>query len=376
MYEAAVYPYTKEFVPYISFDIPEMLRDICIKFLVSPRGFMLDGKNASVVDRRPQTAYMVTSDFEAAITDSTAMLIPDGNYNAKLYRNIINKALLTLQRGKHVICLLKLELKDQLCLMEESANHKAEFIYMLDDKLENYGLEASKEPLYRPDASIIFVGELVKDMNGIDIALMAVSHFKKMEYKVSAVLPSSAAGLFGMYNSDIIFGPNSNYSEEDKIILFNKLIRFIDINEAPDIIVIKLPGGMMTFNELLPNSFGIYAYMVSNAVTPDYFICSFPYDFYYSQSVLEKYSELFEKRFGYRLDCAHISNLMLDLTHLVEDQSFRHITVELEDVMAILDGFKDMGDIQIVNALSMAGRNSLLKDIENSLSAYRKASAL
>ena len=97
------------------------------------------------------------------------------------------------------------------------------------------------------------------------------------------------------------------YSSEQATFMLNKYIRNIVEKENPDVLVIELNDGMLRYNEELMNTFGIYNYMISEAVKPDYNIVilssqELDNDFLAN---LDKYSS---RKFDAPIDAIHVTN--------------------------------------------------------------------
>ena len=62
----AVYPFTREFLPYFSY-FQEFHPDYVITSLVSPKGFSMAGKDGGVFDNRGEIGMLVEDDINAAL---------------------------------------------------------------------------------------------------------------------------------------------------------------------------------------------------------------------------------------------------------------------------------------------------------------------
>jgi len=77
-----------------------------IKALVAPSGFDFAWKDAGYVDQRSETGFIVQTDFLAALEESNALLIPEGEYTLSLYNDVIKKAVDAAKMGRHILMCL------------------------------------------------------------------------------------------------------------------------------------------------------------------------------------------------------------------------------------------------------------------------------
>lgn len=109
-----------------------------------------------------------------------------------------------------------------------------------------------------------------------EIQLSIRENLQSKGYKISQIGSRNYCEFLG-FHSFPGFMYNRNLSESEKIILFNNYIKRLENDENPDLIVIGIPGGIMKRNDTFTSYFGIFAYEISQAVTPDYVICSTQY---------------------------------------------------------------------------------------------------
>jgi peptide maturation system protein (TIGR04066 family) len=118
------------------------------------------------------------------------------------------------------------------------------------------------------DTPVIFVLGTGERTNKFEIQLALRENMMKMGYKASQVGTREYCELLGFHSFPrFMFG--NGISEISKIASFNRFIKSLERDECPDVIIIGVPRGIMPFNNRLPNGYGILAYEVSQAVTPD-----------------------------------------------------------------------------------------------------------
>ena len=266
-----VYPFHENMLPFCTFipNAPKIVR------LVSPIGYGLDGQDASFLDGREEVNLRVSHDFEEALLVSNAVLFPEGNYTDELKKMIMQRMKQAAMAGKHIFSAIEL---DDINIMKAiCVNNGVEYIDLTQHKASN-ALDIQKpQRLYVPKASIIFVGEFVDHANSADIVVGLVSYFINKGYKVTAVMEPKESAVFGFHTHiECLMGLPA--LEHEKIHAINNWIKRLDEEETPDLLV-ELPGGMLRFDDIETSQYGIYAYMWSQAITPDYVILCTPYLF-------------------------------------------------------------------------------------------------
>ena len=98
--------------------------------------------------------------------------------------------------------------------------------------------------------------------------------FRERGYRASGVLDRCYAGLFSLHPMPSFLKEGAE--ETDKIYRFNAYLKQLEQSERPDVLFVQLPGGMLKYNDQIPNDFGVYGYLISQAVQPDCFVLSVP----------------------------------------------------------------------------------------------------
>lgn len=346
---AAVYPYNQSFTPYISYG-QLVYGNIEIVQLISPSGFALDGKDGGATDKRPDTGIIVSSDFSKALNDTVnALLIPEGNYESTLYKDIVAKAKVAIENKKHILCGTILNPEDRLCLDAMCTANGVNFISSENITPNYYLRPATPTKVYRPNASVIFVGEMVEGINAKDVAVGITGYLQSQSYKVATIMDPGFSQLWGAYSNKWLFQNPDGLDDEKRILAISNFIQQLDKAEQPDVIVVQIPGGLFKYNDLYPNQFGIYAFMLSCAIRPDCFICALPYEGYTDEAI-KHWSVAVQNRYGFCIDFLHISNAFKDLRNLANLKEINRVFVSQEQVDTLIKSLS-VRQPPIVNAL-------------------------
>jgi peptide maturation system protein (TIGR04066 family) len=258
--------------------------------------------------------------------------------------------------------------------------HNVDFVYAHQIGKDNLKKIAEQtrskinKRLYRPEASVVFIGEIYENTNAKDIVLILANHFSKSGYKTSVVMESGFSQIMGFHGTDELFG-NETINAIDNITAINEYFEGLEKLEQPDIILVQILGGMMKYSDIVHNSYGIYPYMLSQAIEPDYFVCCLPFGEYDSDE-LQLYSDLFSSRFGYSIDYTHLSNLLIDASNLTETFKLEQTFLPYERINMFIVANMSDSEIPIINALDYHGQQMLCKKVEEILLSYNDATAI
>lgn len=143
-------------------------------------------------------------------------------------------------------------------------------------------------------------------------------------YRVSIIGNRRYGSLFGIHP----FPPfmMDAIDNEKRILLFQKYVKMIEENENPELILICIPGGVTPISKRHHFDYGTTAYLVSQAIDPDYVIMNLLYN-NYTDEELDEIRKLCLYRFNYKIDCFHLSGTLIDPMSLKESK-LKYIRIE------------------------------------------------
>lgn len=89
----------------------------------------------------------------------------------------------------------------------------------------------------------------------------------------------------------------------------------------------KTPGGIIPFNNLFTNRFGILAFEVSQALLPDASILSVLYEDYKSE-YFNMIAQSIKYKLGFSIDCFSIANIQFDWLRAQEEKRLIYTTLD------------------------------------------------
>ena len=140
---------------------------------------------------------------------------------------------------------------------------------------------------------------------------------------------------------------DENLSEVKKILMFNRYIWEVEVNEEPDIIIIGLPGGIIPFNNNFTNRFGILAIEASLAVKPDVAVLSIPFGDY-QKEIYSKFTNIVKHKLGFDVDAVVLSNVMPEWPIISQGIEMSYVRVESDFVDSKIKCFNNF-DIPVFN---------------------------
>jgi hypothetical protein len=212
-----IYPFSSSLYPIIC-ALNEKEQTNRIHYAVSPPswGVRVENLNSEIV---------YSTDFIAALESVDSVIIADFTYNDYLYRDVIEKISLTLEKGKQIICYSSLKEPDRT----RFSNEYPSLFSVIDNNSVGSVNDALKLNFrYRSqDCIIIGVGNMMKGLDDITITVTISELLKKQGYRVKTISTNHNCGLLRYYDYPIDIY-SSTVSEEDKVLALNAYIHNIE----------------------------------------------------------------------------------------------------------------------------------------------------
>ena len=367
-----VYPYDIEFTPILRHKW--LLDGYEIKALVSPSGWGLDGSDAGEADHGSNTGITVTSDFNGMLEHCDAVMFVDTYLKSDFDSIIYPKFEMAINAGKNIVCLIELDGSKKKCIEKKCKENSLEFKYCRIKDSFNFEesnrimvlLDGEDERITEIVVPVIFVAGLMERMQKFEIQLFLREYLINRGYKISQIGSRQYCEILGFHSfPDFMFC--NTLPETKKILLFNRFVKGIEQNENPDVIIIGIPGGTGIYDKTVTNKFGIIAYEVSSALTPDASVLSIPYGNLTPESLqILRLSAKF--KFGFEPDCYNIVNARIDSQ---DSKILNKVMLNWFDAKAIkgLLNYNVLGN-GIFNILCDEDGNSMANFIVDKLSAH------
>ena len=302
---ALIYPYDNDLL--FMFKYNQLNMKFNSMGAVAPKGWGLTNKNIGQIDGIDDESIIVKSKFEDCSNYYDCVVVAD-SYNELKSDIFLHNIGSEIRKGKSIMCLKELAWSEYEEIYDLYAKNGVVFEYIMNRSPEV--LDIKNEMLLNINTPIILVSGIAERTRKFDLQLAIRNEIQSQKYKISQIGTKNYCEIFG-FKSFPLFMYNSNISEANKIIMFNRYIKSIEINEKPDVILIGIPGGIMPINKQFTDGFGILNYLVSQAIRPDAVILNVLYDDYLTD-YYNQINLLFKYKFGYGIDCFAFSNVKFD----------------------------------------------------------------
>ncbi len=308
-----IYPFDQQFLPVIL--CPSFPADIDLKYAVSPKGWGLNGKDIGEIEGGEKFGIQISSDFASALKDCVAVIFSSSDNHIDLDSYVIPKVYEAASEGKEIYCCVKISQTEYDDILKICDHSNAKFHYYGNNSLieHQYPIENFKHATYlhKIDTPIIMCAGLTEYSGKFKTQLGLASYARSLGYKASLI---SSRGYSELIQEHPIpsFMFDNNFNESEKIISFNHYIKYIEDTESPDLIIVGIPGGILPLDPNAPSWFGVTAYEITRAVSPDAGILTLYYDENYSQAQLEEIAAIAKYRFALDVNAFVMSNIVFD----------------------------------------------------------------
>lgn len=325
----------------------------------------LDGKDISIFDNLDCLEVSIHSDFSECMSVCDTWIIPDGG--SRQESDLFAKMKKVICANKNIICMQELTEDELKILLELSKNKGAYFKYNVQEyKKQEFCYIPDK--LCRHRTPIVMVGEMFEGLGGVDVTLHINSFLKEKGYRSIAILENVYLEGLDVFSYPKFLRKNECL-ESDKIYFLNNYVKYLEKEEKPDVMVMKIPDAMLKYNDSLCMGFGVIPFLITQAVRADFFVlCT-----QFAEANTQFYDMMnkgFEGRYGVEIDCIHISNVMLDLEDSIQKNKVSVLRRMQKDVDGLIERKYTNTTIPILNCRKRDGMDMLGNCIIEKLSGY------
>lgn len=307
-----VYPFDRQFLPIVRHGMHPNELEFC--FFVSPNGWGYNDKDIGTLDLAGELGLTISRDFDASLDRTECALFVPSDKNLDHEKSIFPRVLQAIGSGKHIHCAIELSSMEYETLREACEKQNKNFVYYssnLDHYLvEDYVSKNKFTSLVEIDVPVIMVMGVMEQVSKFETQLCLHNYMSGLGYKVSHVTSRSYGSITGAHSApNFLF--NSSFSETEKILAFNHYVKHIEYNEHPDLIIIGVPGGIIPVDNKIYNGFGMTAFEITQAVTPDATIVCVPFD-KYNREYFQRLDTLLQIRFSSLNNSYLVDNIIFD----------------------------------------------------------------
>lgn len=275
--ETLIYPFERSLLPIVRYGFCPA--EIEIKHYISPVSWGLNGVDAGSLDNGESLGQLIGSDFRVALDQSESVIFAQGDHSSNIKEDILANIEIAIYQNKDVYSLVALE-----------ANELERFKHLADERgtlFNNYYATSSQAKVqFTQDANvtlqeinspIIFVMSLTEAIGKFEMQIALNKYINSIGYS-SILVGSRNYSEFGKAISMPDFMLSSSVAEHEKIVKFNMLVKSIENEYNPDVIIVGIPGGILPQTRYDVKNLGITAFEISRAVRPDLSIVCLPCD--------------------------------------------------------------------------------------------------
>lgn len=281
--------------------------------------------------RNIDTDTEVSFDFKGTVEEVDGVIIADTPENKFMYQDLLKKIALSLAYKKHVICCTELQSKDVEELASDAQSNGVMFKYAITqmEAKRNYGV------FQRQDCIVIAVGGMLNELDSLSVISNLVYRYRKLGYRITAVSDNKNTALFNFvpFPSAIL---DSDLPHEEIIKELNTFYNELQLLHQPDIIITQIPNGMIKYSNICVENFGVKAYMLSQALSVDYFILNSPIDDFDDAS-FKLMSTTFKYRFGFKINAVGIANRYINFSDSNEEEKVVYEKAKSSEIKEFVD---------------------------------------
>lgn len=345
---AAVFPYDMEFEPVLRHSaLTDM---VSVEYLLAPEGCIAQ-KQVGGADG----IYTVKEQLTAGEMEQVELLWLTDSFYQVSEEAVLQKVKEFAGGGKDI--LLGRSVEDGLCQQISSICQSAgvgllapssfmkEYHSVGEEIMkewEEYGesIPLSVRQIRTPVIVVLGDGELC---DKFEIQLMLRERMMQMGYQVCSISSRTGCEASGVY-SHPAFMNEKRLSETEKIVYYNNYIKKLEKLEHPDVFILGIPGGMLPLSKKKYGDFGVRAYEIFQAVTPDFLVLSLHMG-EYNRKYLEEMKRLFQYRFSTDIDCFFISSCGIDSFSFHQDTPLKYLDFPEEKVREAIGRVEGISDI-------------------------------
>lgn len=331
-----IYPYSKAYEPYVWYE--RLLGNREITALVTPNGSGLVGRK--VCSGRKELT--VSNDYEAQLEQCDGVWFVNDEKFELSEDAVEEKIRRAVDLEKKILC-TRTSLPDPGRMADSipSAQH------LLPRETGPETGQLAADYCYPVDTPVLVVYGTERGTDKLAVQLALREALIDMGYRVTSISSRMDGRLYGMHPlPPYMFGPGC--SEGDKIRQYNHYVKRIELMERPEIIIVGIPGGVLPYDRVDHNEYGILAYEMSFAVPCDAAVVCMPYSDGFNGDY-STFAQDMERIFRYHTVGCHIAAAVPDMQTVLDNRKRHLVSLEREFVEAKVKQYDRPDVFHIVN---------------------------
>lgn len=330
--KVCVAPFTVNEIAIVKY-LDGLSEDYCISSFLFAKGFTTKGIDLSSLNNKEDTGILGTLDVDEAFGKADIIVITDQQVDSPIFRFAERLISIALEKKKDVVCCLTLTDDKRISIKKEFSSNGLEFLYIQPEEYANDVYTNLGDPLYAPICPVIFVGELAEKVEGYEVFCGLANELKQKGKKICCVSSDKYNALLGFHYIDFF---RQDYDIRNITTKINQQFQQLCEIEYPEFIIVKLPNPMIKYSDDVIYDSGATSYILSQALTPNYFVVCATYG-YTPMGLWESMSNNFTAKFGYPIDCIHMSNKFPDTTDQAVEGTLSYVHIAEKEQMKLIN---------------------------------------
>ena len=299
-----LYPYDLEYFSIVKYR--ELIKDSEVFFLLAPKGFGITNKPADYFSGDPESEVIVYDEIVDEMLERSKIIYILDTID-KVEIEDIKKVVLRACEGHIGVVYVANPYTERCSLIKGICEqYDNNFSVMESNFPTNINWANGQHEKKLISAPIVMICSMSPMAQKFEIELYLRKYFKQHGYAVSQIGSKITSRLFGFCSiNPYIF--SHDVTEVQKIHTINNMIKKIEEDEHPEVIIIGIPGGILPLTSKHHFGYGIYAYEIFNAISPDYTILSIP-NGEYTDDFFEEVNKMSKYKFGTEVDAFFVSS--------------------------------------------------------------------
>lgn len=363
-----LYPFSEKAVAFLKETIKQK-DSIEIVSVVAPKGWSVSdelkkGNNANQL-RYDVEGVHICNDFYMEVKKCDCVIFLSCLKVELMYSDIKSKIITSIEKGKNIWCIFPLKEEDKVYLKEYAEKHNVIYEQYEENNCWERTYYDRERKLYKPEAIVIGVGKIINKIDVTYSIYNMVNKYKRDGYRVAVVSDNEN---FCFFKETFFKYPQKFLSNElnnnERIIYFNRFLKYIEHCFHPEVIVIEFPEQMMKFSDDCIGDFGVLSYSIAQAVEIDYFVLEIDINSYDLQLV----NNYYKYRFGFEIDAVIITNVVVDVSCSLEDKEIVVYYVDKKIVQEFIEEYKKEFEYQMISSCIEAEYENLVQQCIKQLS--------
>ena len=267
---AAIYPYNRKVSSLIRYS--DLLSGYEIVSAIVPNGFNASHKDVAILEKRTNIGILGQTCFSEGIKNCDILIVAEFDSTTQFRRSIIENVIKAMSEGIDVLSLFTFDEEEERIFNRMAAVYSVN--YTSYHNFSNFSVPYS-DSLNETYAPIILVAGLNEECQKFDIQLELRRYLENVGYRVAQIGSKHYSELFGAHSFPQ-FMYDTALSINEKIVGLNAYVRKLEKDEAPEVIVIGVPGGLLPITDKLHQNYGLTAFEVGFALQADICLLAVP----------------------------------------------------------------------------------------------------